>query len=82
MDPILIVGPLTVLAIVGLIARATIKIAQMRASNAEPSELSARVEALENTVHSLQQELVEAQERLDFAERLLTKGHPPDRREG
>ena len=75
MDPILIVTPLTLLAIVGLIARATIKIAQMRASNAEPSgELAARVEALEGTVHSLQQELAEAQERLDFAERLLTKG--------
>ena len=75
MDPILIVGPLTVLAIVGLIARATIKIAQMRSSNAGPTqEIAARVEALEGTVQALQHELAETQERLDFAERLLTKG--------
>ena len=75
MDAILIVTPLTLIAIVALIGRAAMKIAQMRASNVESSvDLSARVEALEGTVHNLQQELAEAQERLDFAERLLTKG--------
>ena len=75
MDPVVIVAPLTLIAIVGLIASATIKIARLRASNAEPSEeLAARVEELENTVRGLQQELVEAHERLDFAERLLSKG--------
>lgn len=37
------------------------------------SELEARVEALELEVTSLRQELAEAHERLDFAERLLAR---------
>ena len=75
MDPIFLLAPITIIAIVGLIARATIKIAELRASNAKPdAELAARVDELEGTVHSLQQEVAEAQERLDFAERLLSKG--------
>ncbi|HSD32204.1 MAG TPA: hypothetical protein VLB49_09860 [Gemmatimonadales bacterium] len=40
-----------------------------------------RVEALEGDVSSLRQELSEAQERLDFAERLLVKGREKDRAE-
>jgi predicted nucleic acid-binding Zn-ribbon protein len=35
--------------------------------------VTARLEALERGVQDLQQELAETQERLDFAERLLTK---------
>ena len=38
------------------------------------SELSTRLEELEGVVQGLQKELAETQERLDFAERLLTKG--------
>jgi hypothetical protein len=41
-------------------------------------ELEARVEALELEVSSLRQELAEAHERLDFAERLLAR--PPESR--
>jgi hypothetical protein len=37
-------------------------------------ELPARLDALEGEVSQLRQELNEAQERLDFAERLLAKG--------
>jgi hypothetical protein len=75
MNPIFFLAPITLIAIVGMIARAVIKIAQMRASHEEPSfELASRVEALEGTVHGLQQELMETQERLDFAERMLSKG--------
>jgi len=38
-----------------------------------------RVEALEGDLSRLRQELSEAQERLDFAERLLVKGREKDR---
>jgi hypothetical protein len=46
-----------------------------------PAELPARFEALEAEVYTLRQELSEAQERLDFAERVLAQG-PEARRVG
>jgi len=50
--------------------------ARINASRPESSssELPPRVEELERVVQGLQKELAETQERLDFAERLLTKG--------
>jgi hypothetical protein len=62
--------------IVAIIAWAVIKTARINASRPESSssELPARVEELERVVQGLQKELAETQERLDFAERLLTKG--------
>jgi hypothetical protein len=61
--------------IVAIIAFAAVKIARIRATRPElPSaEVTARLEALEGDVQGLHQELAETQERLDFAERLLTK---------
>ena len=61
--------------IVAIIAFAVVKIARIRASRPElPSaDVTARLEALEHGFEGLQQELAETQERLDFAERLLTK---------
>jgi len=61
---------------VAIVAFATVKIARIRASRPESTsaEVTARLEALEGDVHGLHQELAETQERLDFAERLLTKG--------
>jgi len=61
--------------IVAIIAIAAVKIARLRATRPEsPSaDVTARLEALERGVEGLQQELAETQERLDFAERLLTK---------
>jgi hypothetical protein len=50
-----------------------IKIQNMRLAARPPDELTGRVEELES-VHGLQQELAEAQGRLDFAERLVAKG--------
>jgi hypothetical protein len=47
----------------------------------EASELPARLEALEVEVGNVRRELSEAQERLDFAERVLAKG-PEGRRVG
>ena len=61
--------------IVAIIAVAAVKIARLRASRPESlsTDIAARFEALERGVQDLQQELAETQERLDFAERLLSK---------
>ena len=61
--------------IVAIIAFAAVKIAGIRAKRLElPSaDVTARLEALEHGFQSLQQDLAETQERIDFAERLLTK---------
>jgi predicted nucleic acid-binding Zn-ribbon protein len=62
--------------IVAIVAWAATKMARINASRpaSASSELNARVEELERVVQGLQKELAETQERLDFAERLLTKG--------
>lgn len=64
-----------VLCVVSIIARTTIKIAQVRAGQAElpTADLTARVEELERTVAGLQDKVTEVHERLDFTERLLTE---------
>ena len=61
--------------VVAIIAFAAVRIARLRAARPEsPSaDVTARLEALERSVQGLQQELAETQERLDFAERLLSK---------
>ena len=74
MDPDLLLAAIAVISVTGIIARTVVKIFNMRLSAGPSDELRARVEELENTVLGLQQELVEAHERLDFAERLLAKG--------
>ncbi len=61
--------------IVAIIAVAAVKIARVRAARLESpaADITARFEALERVVQDLQRELSEAQERLDFSERLLSK---------
>jgi len=61
--------------VVAIIAFAAVKIARLRATRPEsPSaDVTARLEALDRSVQGLRQELAETQERLDFAERLLSK---------
>jgi predicted nucleic acid-binding Zn-ribbon protein len=61
--------------VVAILAFAAVKIARLRAGRGEstPSDVTARLEALERGVQDLQQELAEAQERLDFAERVLSQ---------
>ena len=51
--------------------------AQSRAAGADP-DAAGRLQALEQEVGALRQDLVEAQERLDFAERVLAQ-QPADR---
>jgi predicted nucleic acid-binding Zn-ribbon protein len=72
MDPAFLV-PL--IPIVAIIAVAAVKIARLRATLPESSssDVAARLEALEHSVQGIQQELAETQDRLDFAERLLSK---------
>ena len=60
-----------------------VKIAKIKAQAGGPAvaadpEAAARLEALENELGSLRQELGEVHERLDFAERLLAQ-HAPTR---
>ena len=68
MDPSFL-GPLVPIA--AIIAFAAVKIVKLRASAAPASlsgDVTARLEALEQRVDGLQQELSETHERLDFAE--------------
>lgn len=61
--------------IVAIIAFAAVKIARLRATRPELplDDVTSRLEALERGVQGLGEELAETQERLDFAERLLSK---------
>jgi len=62
--------------IVAIIAFAAIRLAKIHAGRPEslPGEATARIDALEQDVQGLQQQLAETQERVDFAERMLSKG--------
>ena len=62
--------------IMAIFAFAAVKIAKINARPPESlsSDANARIDALEQDVQGLQQQLAETQERVDFAERLLSKG--------
>jgi len=62
------------LSTLGIGAFTVIKVARLFAMRRElpSSEVSARLDELERSVQGVQQELAETQERLDFAERLLS----------
>ena len=61
--------------IVAIIAFTAVKITRLRMSRPESlsPDVASRLEALEHDVEGLHQELGETQERLDFAERILSK---------
>ena len=63
------------LIFVGIPAFTVLRLARLRAARppALPADTAERLEAVERRVEDLQQELAETQERLDFAERLLSK---------
>jgi len=73
MDPAVFLAAL--ITVVGGAAFTIVKVARLwTARPASPSaDVTARLDALERSVQGLQQEQAEAQERLDFAERLLSK---------
>ena len=67
--------------VVAIAAWGAVKVAKImaasRTAGADP-DAAGRLQALEHEVGALRQDMSEAQERLDFAERLLAQ-HPPDR---
>jgi hypothetical protein len=67
--------------IAAILAWGAVKIVtiQTQAKRMSDPQMSDRLQSLENEVGSLRQELGEAQERIDFAERLLAQQRPPDR---
>jgi hypothetical protein len=78
MSPEFLAPLIPITAIVGWVAVKIAKInAQSRAAGTDP-DTAGRLQALEQDVGTLRQELIEAHERLDFAERVLAQ-QPPDR---
>jgi hypothetical protein len=59
--------------IAAIIAIAVVKLAKLRASHPGSADVTTRLEAVERNLQEVQQELIETQERLDFAERLLSQ---------
>lgn len=72
MDMDVLISVSAFVAVFAIGAVAAVKIARLRASRVAP-EVTERLETVERTMHDLQQALAEAQERLDFTERLLSK---------
>jgi len=68
--------PIAAILTWGAIKIVTIQSQSRRAADPQTSE---RLQALEHEVCSLRQELGEAQERIDFTERLLAQQRPPER---
>ena len=67
--------------IAAILAWGAVRIATIQAGHkkgAEP-DTSSRLQELENEVGALRQELSEAQERIDFTERMLSQQRPPER---
>ena len=56
----------------GLGAFTIIKVARLITTRRQSVDVTERIEELERTVQDLQQGLAETQERLDFAERMLS----------
>jgi predicted nucleic acid-binding Zn-ribbon protein len=77
-----ILAPL--IPITAIIAFAAVRIARLRATRSEslPADVTPRLEALEHSVHGLEQDLADTQERLDFAERLLSQAREERRIDG
>ena len=63
------------IVVVGTAAVTIVKVAHLWTNRPESlsADVATRLEALERSVEHLQQEHAETQERLDFAERLLSK---------
>ncbi len=71
----LAVSLVALITVVGTAAFTIVKVARLWTSRPQSlsADVTARLEALERGVQDLQQEQAETQERLDFAERLLSK---------
>jgi uncharacterized protein YlxW (UPF0749 family) len=63
---------IALLSILGIGSFTVVKVARLFATRRDSPDVTARLEELVRSVQGLQQELAETQERLDFAERLLS----------
>ena len=80
MDPQFILTAVVTILIAAIGTWGAVKIAKIIAqSRARDPDTAAHLRALDQEVGTLRQEMVETQERLDFAERLLAQG-PETRR--
>jgi hypothetical protein len=74
------------LAAIAIVMVGLVKIARYwagsRAASGVTPQLQARVDAMEQELATLQHDLSETQERLDFAERMLTQAREGKRLEG
>jgi len=71
----LAVSLVALITVVGTAAFTIVKVARLWTTRPQSlsADVTARLEALEGNIQDLQQEQAETQERLDFAERLLSK---------
>jgi hypothetical protein len=70
-----IFGMLTGTVMTGAVVWGIVQIVRIRTHGSQSTpELAGEVAALRDQVDSLQQQLLETQERIDFTERLLTRG--------
>ncbi len=74
MSPEVFLQFIALLATVGIAAFTIIKVARVFANRPRsvPDDVTGRLEELERALQNVQQELAETQERLDFAERMLS----------
>jgi hypothetical protein len=72
---------IALLSTVGIAAFTIIRVARLFSHRPESigAEVAERLDELEGTVQTLQHELAETQQRLDFAERLLTSSREQGR---
>ena len=75
MDPQFLVTAVATILIAGMGTWGAVKIAKIiaRSRGGDPDN-AAHLEALDQEVGTLRREMIETQERLDFAERLLAQG--------
>ena len=79
MDPGVLALLLPIVAIVCITIVKVVRVRSEGRHDAVGGDLPGRLEALEHEVTALRQELTEAQERLDFTERLLAQSAPAQR---
>ena len=81
MDPQVFLAAVVIILVVAIGTWGAVKIAKVMAQSrvAGDPDTAAHLQALDQEVGTLRREMIEAQERLDFAERLLAQG-PETRR--
>ena len=79
MDPQVFLAAVVIILVAAIGTSGAVKIAKIMGQSRVGGDAAARLQALEQEVSTLQHEMVEAHERLDFAERVLAQG-PETRR--